>query len=65
MTLMVLFVVIVVIIGGWALFCIGRLLNVRQTQPSILLLVRVLFIVSVVVMGLIKLGAIPDIFTRL
>jgi hypothetical protein len=64
MTLSALFVVAITFIGGWALIFTGRLLNVRQTQPSLLLVIRVLFIIAAVVLSLIWIGAIPNLMTR-
>jgi uncharacterized membrane protein len=64
MTISAVFVVILIICGGWALVLTGRMLNTRQTQPSVLLCVRVLFILSVTLLILTQMGAIQNVITR-
>jgi hypothetical protein len=60
MTLLILLVLFVVLIGAWSLLATGHMLNVRQTQPSVLLLARILFVISVVLMVLIHIGSIDN-----
>lgn len=59
-TIELVLVFLLVISGGWALLFTGQFLNTRQTQPSAVLSVRILYIVCVVVLILVYIGSIGN-----
>ena len=60
MTLTMILLGLLVILGAWALLFTSHFLNVRQTQGTVILVARVLYIICVVILILVLIGAIPD-----
>lgn len=59
-TLMTLLVIVIALLGGWALLFSPYFFNTRQTSPSVVFVSRVIFIVALVLLNLILIGAIPN-----
>lgn len=53
-------VIVIALCGLWALMFTGHFFNVRQTQPTVVLMVRILFVVCLVLLLLVQIGSIGD-----
>lgn len=60
LTLMALLVIVIAVTGGWALLLSPYFFSTRQTNPSVVFIIRVIFIIALVLVNLILVGAIPN-----
>lgn len=60
LSLLTLLLIIIAVLGGWALLFTSYFFNTRQTNPSVILVCRVIFIVALSITLLILIGAIPN-----